>query len=639
MHMKRVFSRPVIFLPLVCFLLYSNTLTGEFLFDDEPLIVENHTIRSFSNASSIFSEKFFPSELTDSDVGYYRPLSILSFALDYRLWGLSSSGYHLTNIILHSANAVMLYLILFLLLDSVPLALLTALLYSAHPVHSVTVAYISNRTELLAAFFIFLSFLTFLRCLGSEKPFRKVSFYFFSLFTFACALLSKETPVIYPGVLLFYVIIFRRRRNNTLPRFLLACVPFFILSFSFILLHHRVAGLPSGSFIMNDLPAKLFSVNENILSYLFVLLLPYRVHFERFTLAPSGISAHLIVLALASVILCLVVLLKYRKSKAFLFFFCWFILFILPVSQIIPLYVRGFLFTPLHFLYLPSAGAIACAAVIARDCLGRLGRGGVKAVYALAVIFFIWASVVTIRSNNAFRDPVSFYTYNLSLTPQSTRLRNNLGVTLQKQGREEEAEKVYLENLEMDPGHWGSRYNLGMIYLGRDDPRRAARHLRQVVLQKDNHASAHNNLAVAYYRTGKADLALLHQKRAVSLDPGNPEHLFNLGYMLFGSGSPAAALEAVEKALALQSDEGTWHLTAADIHRSLMNHERAIHHYERALALDDSLGKAYLGLIRSFLAEGREGRAGRTLSRFSSQLPDSPFLPEAEVLIGAHDDL
>jgi len=70
-----------------------------------------------------------------------------------------------------------------------------------------------------------------------------------------------------------------------------------------------------------------------------------------------------------------------------------------------------------------------------------------------------------------------------------------------------------------------------------------------------------------------------------------------------------------------------------------MNHERAIHHYERALALDDSLGKAYLGLIRSFLAEGREERAGKTLDRLSSRLPDSPLLPEARALIGAHDGL
>lgn len=246
-------------LPLLSFLLLLPLLGYGFLSDDFPLIVANPRLQSWSLFFQNLLTPFF-SFPTNPQLHYWRPATLLSYALELRLWGISPWGFHLTNILLHTANTLLLYLLLKRFRPEGPLPWTASLLFLLHPAHGENIAWISGRTDLLAFLFLALSLLFRLEY---EERKRGLSI---SLLFFTLALLSKE------AALLFLPLLFLLFPSKGLKNRLLLLLPYLSLLPLYLFLHQKAASTLAlnRGLLWADIPLALRSAG----AYVRILLFP-----------------------------------------------------------------------------------------------------------------------------------------------------------------------------------------------------------------------------------------------------------------------------------------------------------------------------------------------------------------------------
>ena len=246
-------------LPLLSFLLLLPLLGYGFLSDDFPLIVANPRLQSWSLFFQNLLTPFF-SFPTNPQLHYWRPATLLSYALELRLWGISPWGFHLTNILLHTANTLLLYLLLKRFRPEGALPWTASLLFLLHPAHGENIAWISGRTDLLAFLFLALSLLFRLEY---EERKRGLSI---SLLFFTLALLSKE------AALLFLPLLFLLFPSKGLKNRLLLLLPYLSLLPLYLFLHQKAASTLAlnRGLLWADIPLALRSAG----AYVRILLFP-----------------------------------------------------------------------------------------------------------------------------------------------------------------------------------------------------------------------------------------------------------------------------------------------------------------------------------------------------------------------------
>ena len=246
-------------LPLLSFFLLLPLLGYGFLSDDFPLIVANPRLQSWSLFFQNLLTPFF-SFPTNPQLHYWRPTTLLSYALELRLWGGSPWGFHLTNILLHTANTLLLYLLLKRFRPEGPLPWTASLLFLLHPAHGENIAWISGRTDLLAFLFLALSLLFRLEY---EERKRGLPL---SLLFFALALLSKE------AALLFLPLLFLLFPSKGLKNRLLLLLPYLSLLPLYLFLHQKAASTLAlnRGLLWADIPLALRSAG----AYVRILLFP-----------------------------------------------------------------------------------------------------------------------------------------------------------------------------------------------------------------------------------------------------------------------------------------------------------------------------------------------------------------------------
>ena len=153
----------LVLLVVVCAALFANTFGNPFIWDEQGLVIDNNYIKSLKHIPFLFSPGYWNNHSTGTK-GQYRPLRTLTFSLDYSLWGLNPKGYHLTNLLIHTLNVILIYFLILLLPGSNRgLSFLCALFFAAHPIHTESITWIKNRSDLLSLFFFILSFHLFIR--------------------------------------------------------------------------------------------------------------------------------------------------------------------------------------------------------------------------------------------------------------------------------------------------------------------------------------------------------------------------------------------------------------------------------------------------------------------------------------------
>ncbi|MEI8175675.1 MAG: tetratricopeptide repeat protein [Candidatus Omnitrophota bacterium] len=460
---------------------YANSVRGGFIWDDEVFVHYNRYITSWVNLPKIFTE-----DMGAGGGGYYgffRPLQMVTYMVDYTLWGLDPRAYHLLNILLHCLTGIALYFFSKMLFRRRSIAFFAGILFTIHPIQTEAVSYISGRGDPLVVFFMLLAFIFYLRQLRG-------SFLNYILMMLCCALalLSKESSLILPVLLLTYHYLFKEKVR------LRGLLSIAVLDMVYVAVRRFCCASVMPSISVEAMWGRVPGFFVALSSYARLLVAPLGLHMEyvgkRFgfadwrVLAGIGIAATLVI-----------VFFRKRNDRLISFSIAWFCCSLAPVSNIYPPLA---FFMAEHYLYLPSIGFFLAGA----GGIDLLCREKKYRIFGVGILAFMCGAccLLTIRQNGYWRDQVTFYTRTLKYAPESTRMYNNLGNIYLQKGKTAEAVAILKKGALIDPPDAFLYNTLGQAYMNNNEPAEAARAFMRAVEINPQLGPAYSNLAFLYYR-------------------------------------------------------------------------------------------------------------------------------------------
>jgi hypothetical protein len=501
--------RIILLILLLGIVLYANMFRNSFLWDDELLIIRNEYIKDWSHLQEIFKINLFHS--VSKKGNYYRPLQSLSLLFDYSLWRLNPFGYHLTNLLLHIFNAIIIYFLIGIISKSRKISLLTSLLFLVHPIQTQAVTYISGRADPLATLFFLLAFYFYIRSI----TLKELTPYLGSLLFFLLALLSKEIALIFPLVLLLYDRSFPKsaQSKTCLPTSKIRYLPFLAISGIYLSVRFFLLGslLKPAITAKTSLYLRLLTMPRVIVSYLGLLFLPLNLHMERrpplaSSLSEPGVAISLILLILIGIF----TLRMHKRSKVVFFSLAWFFLNLVPVSNILPLNAM----MAEHWLYLPSLGFFLLASIGITKILETKKK---KLIVVLVVSILAFYSFLTIRRNRDWKDGLTLYQNTLRYSPDSGKAHNNLGFIYFKEGKYNRAKEEFERAVESEPDLAIAYHNLGNVYVRKGEYNRAIEEYKKAIELNPDSTKPHYGLGVVYREKGELAEAIKEWKRTLEI--------------------------------------------------------------------------------------------------------------------------
>lgn len=485
-------------------LAYAGSFAGQWISDDVNTIAENPLLRSLAPANLLRIATTF-------DGPNYMPLKVLSLAIDWQVFGAEPAGYHAVNLLIHVANALLVYVLLRRLGERAGLAFGVALLWAVHPVQVESVAWISERKNVLSTAFFLLALLAYLRF--SETPRPRI--YAWILLAFVAALLTKINTIVLPAIMLAYEITWRHRLRI---RDVLATVP--LLAIGAGLAWVNLAGNPShgAAYHGGSLWVTLRTTATVIPRYLGLVFAPldlasyYAVPLRASWLEPAVLASTVAVVggAVATVYL------AWRRHRA-AFWIAWFFITLSPMLNLVP-------FPALmadRYLYIPLVGPLVLLAWGLDAAVRRAPRLARAEPLALAAAV-VACVVLTAERVPAFHDEVALW------------------------------------------ADWA----LTTSYLAADHPygpppRLRERQLLEAALRRRETGPLHNNLGGIAFEEGRIDEAVTELSRARILAPDDPAIALNLGRAYLYARQTDAAVRALEDAVRLEPPSYYAHLNLA----------------------------------------------------------------------------
>lgn len=538
---------------LVCFVVYSNTLFMDFVWDDAYQIIENSQIKSLKNVPSLFISEVWAGVEDNHISPYYRPIFTLSLAIDYFFWGEKPFGFHLTNLILHAMVSVLVYLLALKIIRANLPALLGSLVFAVHPVHVEAVAWVSGRNEMLSAFFMFLSLYLYI-LFKDDKDNKK--YIITSLVSFFAALLSKETAITLPAIIFLYDASFGEGRIIKKLKF---PIIYGVLGIVYLIL--RTSVLSIYEWVPYPLHQRLFTGAGLVIEYLRLLIFPLnlKLHYDIPVRMSFFAAAVIIPIILLGIIFSgLYFIRKYDRKIAFSLVFI--LLALLPVSGV-PTLIQPALIAE-RYLYIPSAGFSLAFGLFFMNISSRFNKPafGSKTGYSklpglLGIGIIIVFSILTFRQNYAWKDQYTFAAKRVEDAPNYAVARYDLGLVLSKQKKYDDAVREFRNALEIKPDMAHAYNNLGAVFMetGRYDD--AVREFRNALRIKPDNSNIHYNLGIIYNSKGLVEDSIREFKEASRLKPNDPNISYNLGVVYVGSGQIKEAAFEFERALNLKPND------------------------------------------------------------------------------------
>ena len=514
---------------------YFNSLGNEFIWDDAVLVRDNLYIRDASHIGNLFLEDI--AQGANARLGFWRPLQMLTYMWDYASWGLAPAGYHLTNISVHIFTALLIYWLANTLFANPAVSLLAGVLFAVHPVHTETVAYISGRAESLAALFMLLAYIFYIKALQRPKPLL----YLGVLLSAFLAVLSKEYACVLPLLLLVYHYVFRKRLRIWL--FLLALAPLIIIA---LFRMNALASLFYGAFYENNLFRRIPGFFAAVAGYLRLLFFPVNLHMDygnqffslSHPLVLSGLSATFLLLFWAHK--------KRNSNKLITFCVHWFFVALLPVSGVYPM-TRAYMAE--HWVYVASVGFFIVAAY------GLYYLYTVRRLKLLAALLAVCAvsfyTALTIKQNTYWKDRVTFYEHARKFSPHSLAIANNLCGAYVDAGKPGLAVSMCKEAISINPFFAPAYCNLGNAYKHLKQSQKAIAAYEQAVALEQYYEYPHLMLGDMYLSLGDSNRAIQEYKKALSINPRYALAYVRLGDVYAVGGRKQEALDCYQKAKAI----------------------------------------------------------------------------------------
>jgi protein O-mannosyl-transferase len=584
----RSVALPAVLIAVAVLLVYTPAMRGGYLWDDARYVSENPVLRNADGLSDIWTD-------LGATVQYY-PMVFTTFWIEYHLWQLDTLGYHLVNIVLHVLTAVLLGCILRRL--AVPGAWLAAAVFALHPLQVESVAWITERKNVLAGAFYMASALSYLHfdpgMVTANDERRRWRFWAFAGVFFLGALFSKTVACSLPAALL---LVAWWKRGRLTRRVVLPLLPLFAAG----AVMARVTTWVEANNVRAvgrdwDLSflERILIAGRALWFYIAKLILPLKLTFNypRWEIDTGAWWQYVYPLAAVALV---VALWRWRGRLgrgplvAALFYGGT----LLPALGFTDVYPMRYSFVADHFQYLAGIGPIVLACVYLARRLGGAGEATSRShprrqqaaptgsFYALAGAILVVLAFLTVQQARIYKNWTTLWQDTLAKNPSSFLAHNNLGSTFIDSGQLDFAIKSF----------------------------------GNAVRIKSDFYEAQSNLGRALAAKGRLEEAETHSTEAVRLKPDSPEANYNLANVLAGRGKLAEALGYYEASLRLRPSQAIVQTNLANTLAQLGRFEEAVVQYREAIRLAPGDATSWANLGRAFLASGADGEAAEAFQQ------------------------
>ena len=548
---RRTVAVVALALVAIVWVVYGQTLKHDFVnFDDEVYVYQNPKV-----AAGLIGDAVVWA-FTHAHARNWHPLTTLSHMLDAQLFGLSAGGHHFTNVLLHSAAAALLFIVIRQMTRAFWASAFVAGLFAVHPLHVESVAWVAERKDVLSALFFAITLGLYVRYARQSRGYAWV------IVAFAFGLMSKPMLVTTPVVLLLLdywplrrAALGRRLFTEKLPLFALS-----VASCAATLIAQSggpggIAALPFSWRLKNALVTPFVYIAQMLWPVDLAPFYPFRANGPPLTVAIAA-AAVLVVATIAAF--------AFRERRPWLIVgWCWYLVMLTPVIGIVPIGLQSHAD---RYTYLPQLGlyiALVWSVTPLTSSRVLLASGATAVLVVLAALAIhqtrFWANSRTLWARAA------------AVTQDNEVAENNLGMLDADEGKLDSAIQHYQRAIDIQRARGAARYDLTV-------------------------ALAENNLATALARKGDTDDAVTHYARAVQLRPDYADAFYNLGTLLLEQRKVGQAIDAFRAAIQTRSDDAAAHASLGDALHANGNDREALAEYETAIKLAPDAGWAIYSL-------------------------------------------
>lgn len=607
-------------LTLLTLIAYATAIQGGFIWDDPRYVTDNELLRTPGGLAQIWFD-------LGATIQYY-PMVFTTFWVEYQLWDLDPTGYHLINVLLHAGNALLLFLLLRRL--DVPLPWLCAAVFALHPIHVESVAWITERKNVLSGFFYLAAALAYLRFAlppinqnPTDRSRRR--WYLVALILFGMAMLSKTVAASWPAAMLL-VLWWKRGQINR--HLLLSVVPFFIVGIALgsitIYLEKTNVGAEGAAWDLS-FTQRILIAGRALWFYLGKLLVPLHLTFSypRWHVNPAALSQWMFPILAAALPLTLWFL-RNKLGRGPLVAVLFYGGTLVPALGFVDVYPMRYSFVADHFVYLASIGLIvllvpAVGWLVRRAASEGDGWSGWQRTTAGATLVILTG--LTWWQGRIYTDLETLWRDTLAKNPNAFLAHNNLGSLLTDRGENSAAREHFERAIQLDPTFHEAHYNLGRLLLDENQLEPAIEQFQRALTFKPDLAAARTSLGIALRRLGRTDDAIRELEAAVESDADYRAARLNLANALATAGEFEPAIGHYRKLLQQDAND-------ADVRGNLANALAESGQIDAALAQFDQALKARpenAGLRRAqAVTLVRAGRVRAAIGAYSQLMQLTP---------------
>lgn len=553
----------------IVFSAFFNTLDNDFTNWDDPYYVTNNELIhqiNFDNLIQIFKQGY---------TGTYVPLSILSMAVDYQIGGGKPFMFHFTNLLLHLANTLLVFLIIKRLFTSERIAFGTALLFGISTMQVESVAWITERKDVLYAFFFLISTFQFIKFRLSCKK----KYLFFSITSFILALFSKSQAVTLPLVLLLvdYFLNKNFKTSKTL-------IPYFLLSLIFGILALKFSQSAYSEGLTYSFAERVVLSAYAFTMYIFRLVLPLNLSaIYSYPFISGSINFHTVIVALFSIVYIYFLIISIKRKLYSIFFGLGF--FLLNIVLMLQIFPVGIAFMADRFSYIASIGVFICISY-GYDSLIKKYPDKIRVFWIIALIYFHLLGFNTIIRNEVWANSINLWNDTIKKNPNNATAFLNRGNAFKKSGDYERALSDYNKGILLNKSIPEAFYNRGMVYFEIGNYDLAIADFLASLKINQKYLQAYIQLGNAYYSTGKIDLSLRTYQQVIAFDSLQSAAYTGVANVYYSLGKKDEAMQYYNKALNLNPKDADTYYNRANAYVSDGNLELAIIDYNNAIKLN-----------------------------------------------------
>ncbi len=617
-----------VFLAVIVWAVFGQTLRYEFVnYDDNLNVYENPAVKSGLTLNNIL--RVF--QFSHSD--YWHPLTMMSHMLDCQFYGLWPGGHHLTNVLLHATVAMLLFLVLRRMTGFLWRSAFVAAVFAIHPLRVESVAWVSERKDMLHGVFFLLAIGAYMRYVRQSWSLAR---YLAVVILFTLGLMSKPTLMPLPFVLLLldYWPLGRFAKFAGGPewfgvprRLLLEKIPLLALAAASGV--EAAIGNAPGFEPSKTLPRMLQLSNAMVsyVAYIWQMVYPGRLALP-YPFPMGGLPSGEVIGAVILLVCISTVLFRLRQKHP-----CWLVGWLWYLGMLVPMIgfmQAGMMARADRYTYLPQIGLYLLLTWGAAElCAGwrhrRMVLVGCATVILAALIFCSRTQASYWRNNE------SLWTHTLACTSDNFVAHNNLGDALLRKGQVNEAIAHFQAALQINPNYVAAHNNLGNALFQQGEVDEAMAQYQKALHINPDYAKAYNNLGNALLQKGRVDEAMAQYQKTLQIEPNDVKAHINLGNILLQKGSVDEAMAHYQKALQINPNYAKAHINLGNILLQKGSVDEAMAHYQKALQINPDSAEAHNNLGNALLQKGRVDEA---IVHYQITVQIEPDNAEAHINLG-----